>query len=118
MNINPIIESALSGLQHNGKAVNIAPLVLDATKKGDCYCTYYTYLDRDEAFADDEPQDSVTYGTVDLFCKGNHKTTIREIKTRLRAAGLMLGDVGPELYEDDTRYTHIPINFYIEDTEE
>lgn len=118
MNINPIIEDALDGLQYNGKTVNIAPNVLDQRRKGECYCTYYTYLDQDEAFADDEPQDSVTYGTLDVFCKGNIKALLRGIKTRLRAAGLMLGDVGPELFESDTGYLHVPINFYIEDTEE
>lgn len=118
MNINPIVEAALVGLQYRGKSVNIAPNVIDQVKKGECYCTYYTYLDQDEAFADDEPQDSVTYGTVDLFCKGNIKSVLRNIKIRLRTAGLTLIDVGPELYENDTGYLHVPINFYIEDTEE
>ncbi|MDU7339042.1 MAG: hypothetical protein E7L17_13115 [Clostridium sp.] len=116
MNINPIIESALSGLFHNSKAVNIAPLVLDTAKKGECYCTYYTYLDQDEYFADDEPVGGNTYGTVDVFCKGNYKSLIKEIKQRLQHVGFRV-KIGPEQYEQDTKFYHVSINVNIENTE-
>ena len=114
MNINPLIESALSGLTFGGKTVFYAPLVIPDNKKGKAYCTYYTYLEHDVVYADDEPQEAETFGTVDIFCKGDYKSLLQDVKGRLCSAGFIIGDVGPELYENDTGYYHVPVNIYME----
>lgn len=112
MNINPLVLSALSGLTFGGKIVSITPLAYTGTDT--VYITFYTYLDQDESFADDEPQTGGTYGTVDIFCKGNYKSLLADAKTRLKSAGFTIQSIGPEQYEKDTELNHIPINIYHE----
>ena len=116
MNINPLVENALAGLTYSGKLVPVSPIVNKEKVKPPVYITYYTYLDQDEFFADDEPQGGNTYGTVDIYCKGNYKTLLSDVKTRLRAAGFGT-TTGPEQYEKDTELFHVSLDFNIENTE-
>lgn len=114
MNINPLVESALSGLTRSGKAVPHGP----RPHKGDedAYITYYTYLDQSEFFSDDSPEYGITYGAVDIFCRGNFKALLVDVKARLRSAGFSVV-IGPEQYESDTKYNRVSIDISIEDLE-
>lgn len=114
MNINPLLESALFGLTRNGHFVPHGPR--PHAGDDDVYVTYYTYLDQPESFSDDSPEYGVTYGTVDIFCRGNFKSLLADVKARLRGAGFSV-TIGPELYESDTKYNHVSIDINIEDLE-
>ena len=109
-----LIESALSGMTYKGVAVPVAHLKYGKTAK--TYLVDYTYLDQDEYFADDDPQDGGTYSTVDIYSNDRDAmaTLYPDIKSRLRAAGFSIIQAGPELHEDDTGMNHWPINIYYE----
>ena len=114
MNVNPLIESALSGLMYNGKIVPVDFLTHEG--RTDAHITYYTYSDQDMVFGDDEPELGETSGTLDIFCRGDFKPLLSACKSRLRAAGFST-ETGPEQYEDDTGWNHVSLNFNIDDLE-
>jgi hypothetical protein len=116
MNINPIVLTALSGLMYGGKTVPVDPIVNKSDPKPDTYITFNNYLDQDEYFSDDEPDGGNTYGTVDIFCKGNYKSLLADVKNRLRTAGFRTS-TGPEQYEKDTGYYHVSLDINIENME-
>ena len=113
MNINPIVEKALYGIGCPVSAVRIKP-----GEKPETYITYYTVSESGELFADDEERAETTYGTVDLFSKTNYKKILKNIKSRLKKAGFMVTSSGPEMWENDTGYFHIPVSFYLESESE
>ena len=82
MNINPIIESALSGLTLNAKSVPVYPIVCTDATKPSTYITYYTVLEKDGAYGDADAVEADTTGTVDIFCKGNFKSLLEDVKYR------------------------------------
>jgi hypothetical protein len=116
MNINPLVESALSGLMYCGKPVPVDFITHEG--KAAAHITYYTYGEGDEYYADDEPEGGNIYGTVDVFCKmsGDYEELIETVKARLRAAGFRASK-GPEQYEKDADLYHASIDFNIENTE-
>ena len=114
MNVNPIIISALAGLTFNGEVVSVTPIVNTSSEKPNTYITYYTLLDKDEAYSDDEAMLSGTYVTVDIFCKGNYKALVENVKLLLKSAGFTIQSIGPEQYEKDTGLYHVPIDLYME----
>lgn len=107
MNINPIIEAAF-------KDFSVPIAFLEYTGKSETYLTYYTWLDKAENFADDESHASVVYCTVDIYSRGNFKNVLKQIKEILKQKGFTWTDNGPETFEKDTGYFHVPINFYYE----
>jgi hypothetical protein len=113
MNINPLILSALDGLTIGGKTVPVSPIVYNGPET--TYITFYTLLERDETYADDEAVQGATTATIDIFSKGNYKLLIADVKTRLKAAGFTITGSGPEIYESDTGLYHVPIDVYLED---
>ena len=88
MNISPIIETALSGLKLNAKIVPVYLIACTDITKPTTYVTYYTVLEKDGAYADDEEVETDTTGTVDIFCKGNFKSLLADVKARLKNGGL------------------------------
>lgn len=112
--IGDLIESTLSGLLYEETAVPIAHLKYSGTAR--TYIRYYAYLDQDESFADDEPQDGRTYETVDIYSNKRDALMelLPEVKSRLRSVGFSYLSAGPELYEDDSKMYHLPIDFYFE----
>lgn len=115
MNINPLIETALSDLKLNAKAVPVYPIVCTDKTKPTTYITYYTVLEKDGAYGDDDAVETDTTATVDIFCKGDFKSLLADVKARLKTAGFTISSVGPEQYETDTGYYHVPVDIYMED---
>ena len=113
MNINPLVLSALSGVTLGGKTVPVTPIVYTGAET--TYITFYTLLDKDEAYADDEAVQAATTATIDIFSKGNYKTLLADVKTRLKAAGFTIQGSGPEIYEKDTGFYHVPVDVYLEE---
>ena len=75
-------------------------------------------MERPADYADDEPQCEETSATVDVWCRGDFKLLLREVKNRLRAAGFSIQGIGPEQYESSTKTYHVPIDIYIEGMDE
>lgn len=113
MNINPFVLSALSGMTFSGKPISITPIVY--TGSDTTYITFYTVLDKDETYADDEAVQAATTATIDIFSKGNYKTLLADVKTRLKSAGFTIQSSGPEIYEQDTGFYHVPVDVYLEE---
>ena len=115
ININPIIESAFSGFEVNKKHIPIA--FLSYTGNADTYLTYYTWQEQPENFYDDDYHAEISYGTIDIFSKGNFKDILKKVKNKLKENGFIWTDNGPESFERETGYYHIPVNFYLEGCE-
>ena len=109
ININPIIESAFSDFEVNKKHLPIA--FLSYTGNADSYLTYYTWQEQPENFFDDEHHTEIAYGTIDIFSKGNFKGILKEVKKILKANKFTWTDNGPETFERETGYYHVPVNF-------
>jgi|GEM_PF-3186881 hypothetical protein len=114
MTINDTIETALANITYSEKAVPVAHLHYSGTEK--TYLQYYTYLDQDEFFADDTPQDGNMYCTVDIYSNKRDAlmALLPTIKSHLRTADFSTISAGPELYENDSKMYHLPINFSYE----
>lgn len=104
MNINPIIENAfknykipISHIKYNGKS--------------DSYLTYYTWQELPDDFSDDDNDIEIAYGTIDIFSKGNYKETLKDVKRILKDNDFLVTDVGAEMYEEETQFYHVPVNF-------
>ena len=112
--IGDLIESTLSGLAYQETAVPAAHLKYSGTAK--TYIQYCTYLDHDESFADDEPQDGEIYETIDIYSdkRDAPMDLLPEVKSRMRAAGFSYLSAGPELHEEDSGMYHLPVDFYFE----
>ena len=110
MNINPILERIFKDFEVDGKNIPIA--FLNYTGKSDTYLTYYTWFDKPEDFYDDEHHAEVAYGTIDIFSKGNFKNILKQQKNKLKQNGFTWTDNGPETFERETGYYHVPVNFY------
>ena len=115
ININPIIESAFSDFEVNKKHIPIA--FLSYTGNADTYLTYYTWQEQPENFYDDDYHAEISYGTIDIFSKGNFKDILKKVKNKLKENGFIWTDNGPESFERETGYYHIPVNFYLEGCE-
>lgn len=112
MNINPILEKAFENFEVDGLQIPIAFKKYSGTAS--TYLTYYTYLIKPESFADDQPIVSATYGTIDIFSKGNFKKIKKEVKKKLKEKGFTWTSDEAEDFEEDTGLFHVPVNFYIE----
>lgn len=112
MNINPILERIFKDFEVDGKNIPIA--FLNYTGKSDTYLIYYTWFDKPEDFYDDEHHTEVAYGTIDIFSKGNFKNILRQVKNKLKQNGFTWTDNGPETFEHETGYYHVPVNFFME----
>ena len=96
----------------NGKVILIS--FLNYTGNSDVYLTYYTWLEKPENFYDNENHSEIAYGTIDIFSKINFKDILESVKIKLKENGFIWTDNGPETYEQDTGYYHVPVNFCAE----
>ena len=111
MNINPKIEKIFSALKIDEKQIPIAYLQYFGTE--DVYLTYYTWSERPELFFDNDYDAEVCFGTIDVWSKKNFKSLVEIVKQKLKENGFIWTDNGTEMYEPDTGYFHVPINFYV-----
>ena len=112
ININPIIEKAFSDFKVDGKSIPIA--FLSYTGKADTYLTYYTWQEQPDDFYDDENHAEIAFATIDIFSKGNFKNILKKVKIKLKEIGFTWTDNGPEDFDKETGYYHVPVNFYAE----
>lgn len=111
MNINPMIEEIFSDFSVDGRYIPIS--YYQYFGKENTYLTYYTWNERPELFFDDDYHKEVCYGTIDIWSKGNFKDIAESVKQKLRENNFIWTDNGTEMYEPDTGYFHVPVNFYV-----
>jgi hypothetical protein len=111
MNINPKIEEAFKNFTVDGGKIPI--FFMHYEGKAEKYLTYYTWAQRAEDFADNDNHAEVCFGTVDVWSAKNYKDIVEAVKQTLKANGFTWTDNGPEFFEPETGYYHVPINFYI-----
>lgn len=112
ININQKIETAFANFIVNEKVIPIS--FLSYTGKSDVYLTYYTWFEKPDNFYDDEYHTEISYGTIDIFSKGNFKNILKKVKEKLKENGFTWTDNGPEDFDRETGYYHVPVNFYLE----
>ena len=110
MNINPLIETAFKDFTVSSKVIPIS--FMRYTGIATSYLTYYTWLEQPKDFSDDDYHSELVNGTIDIFSTGNFKSILEAVKQKLKQNGFTWTDNGPETYEDDTAYYHVPVNFY------
>ena len=109
-NINPEIETGFRDFIVDG--VNIPIEYQRYEGKASSYLEYYTWLIKPDNYSDDTPKVWIVYGTLDVYSKGNFKNILQKAVERLLELGFSVTDIEKEDYDDDTKYYHIPINFY------
>ncbi|GMO34272.1 MAG: hypothetical protein Pg6B_04660 [Candidatus Azobacteroides pseudotrichonymphae] len=115
MNINPKIEQIFKDFEVDGKQIPI--FFMNYSGKSDIYLTYYTWIEKPLAFSDDEYQEEISHITIDVWSKTNYKQIAEAVKQKLKNNNFMWTNNGPESYESDTKYYHLPMNFYIDSTQ-
>ncbi len=110
MNINPKIEKIFSNFAVNGEQIPIAYQQYFGIE--DIYLTYYTWAENPELFFDNVYETEVCYMTVDIWSKKNFKKVVELVKQKLQENNFTWTDNGPEMYDPDTGYFHVPVNFY------
>lgn len=98
MNINPVVTSALAPI-----GLPVEPNVYTGT--GD-YITFNYVDERPALNADDKDIMDATIVDIHCFTKGDPQAYKKTIRRRMRAAGFSIVST-QELYENDTKYTHI-----------
>lgn len=111
MNINPKIEEIFSNFEVDGVQIPIAYSGYFGTE--DVYLTYYTWSEKPELFYDDDYNSEVCYGTIDIWSKKNFKKILETVKQKLKENKFTWTDNGMEMYEPDSGYFHVPVNFFI-----
>lgn len=106
MNINPTIIAALASL-----SMPVAPNVYDG--QADEYITFNYADERPEIYANDTDISDATYVQVHYFTRSDPQINKKAIRRLLRAAGFTIYDTS-EIYESDTKFTHVIVSAWIE----
>jgi hypothetical protein len=83
------------------------------TYKGDAgtYITWQRILGEDAAFADDGAEAKEHSYRADIFSKSDYAALIVGTEKALKTSGFYGVSDGPETYEKDTAFFHMPISF-------
>lgn len=85
----------------------------------DTFITYQILNGNEEAFADDEGHAEEWTYRIDVYSRGDYTELLRNLRAHLRATGFYNIVTGPEMYEDDTGYYHMPVEAdYMREDEE
>ncbi len=106
MNVNPIIISALSPL-----GLPVSANIYEGS--ADEYITFNYADERPTVRADDTDILDETEIQVHYFTRGNPQTNKKAIRKALRASGFTILNTS-EFYENDTKFTHIVVEAWIE----
>ena len=82
------------------------------TDKAEEYITFQTLSGNGAAHADDDETAYEHFYRVDIFSKGDYTALLKQVKQGLKAAGFYGISVGAEMYENDTGFYHVPLDFY------
>lgn len=102
MTVNDVINQALSALPYER-----GRLPAKATAK--TYVSWFEVTDSTGYQASNRALRTVYLMQVDIYAKKPLTDQPEKVKAALRAAGLKIDSGGPEDYEEDTGYHHLPI---------
>lgn len=111
MNVNLKIEKIFENFIVDEKLIPIAYAQYFGGES--IYLTYYTWAENPELFADNDYHEEVCHCTIDIWSKENFKNVLEAVKQKLKQNNLTWTGNGPEMYEADTGFFHVPVNFYV-----
>ena len=86
------------------------------TGKAESWITYELLSGRDGNFADDAECTANYAYRAHIFSKRNYMPLLKQLRHALKSAGFHAAEIEAELYEQDTGYYHIPVQFnYMEE---
>ncbi len=77
--------------------------------RADAFITYQLVISAERDFSDDENAAEEYTFRIDLFSRRNHIALLQSVKRALKAEEFYSITAEAEIYEDDTKYYHIPI---------
>lgn len=83
--------------------------------KEDTYITFFTYLEQEEEFADNETILTGHYIHIDVFSKGNYNEIIKQAEKLLKANGFIKQRHFDAPYEKDTGFYHKILRYLYEE---
>lgn len=105
MNVNPLIINALSPLNIQVWPDYYIPETVDDIAP-DEYITFNYADERPTSYADGEPLEEEATIQVHYFTKGDPTEKKKQIRKLLSSAGFIILEI-MQLYEDDTKMTHV-----------
>lgn len=104
MNVDALLKTTLEGLGYPVER-------LKYDDKAKTYITYQLVVGRDVHFSDDENgAEEFTY-RVDIYSRGDYIALMRSAKRALKEAGFYGITFDPEVFEENTGYYHVPVEF-------
>lgn len=82
------------------------------TGKASVFITFQIVIGRETGFADDDGTAYEHFYRADIYSKADYVGLLRRAERALKAAGFYGITVNAEIYENDTGFYHIPIDFY------
>ena len=76
------------------------------------YLTFFEVLGQPDAYASNRPQRTIHTMQVDIWGRQPIGPEFITVAKALRAAGIRVASWGPQDYEPDTRWHHLPITCY------
>lgn len=109
--MNAEIEKLFDGFAVNGAEVPVWFQFYDG--HGEPYIVYSREYDDDSYSGDDALLGYVTYYDFDVYSKGNYLSIVEAVKKTLEGAGWTWqpSRSSGDMYESDTGYFHVTLNF-------
>lgn len=116
MNVKDKLVLALSNIKFNGEDVPISQIKDDGNQT---YITFQLLSEPTEMCADDEEEITSIYFSVDIYTNNiAFDSLVKNVRERLKKAGFIITNRGPEIYDKDTELYHIVTDCMIENLEE
>lgn len=115
MEFDELYSRALSGVAYGGQSVPAyqppVPCDPDTGRPPASYIVFNEVQARGAAWASNEPRRVERLVQVHVYTLDPEamRPIMREARLALRAAGVKIMYTGPQLYEDDTGYHHLPL---------
>ena len=93
-------------------SVDVPVKRLRYTGKADEYITFQRLRRDGTAFADDEETNRTHHYAADIFSKNDFIPLLEKVEQALKAAGFEDFSIETEMYEPDTGYNYVPVEFY------
>lgn len=112
--MNSLIETIFANFQVDGVSIPVS--FLRYTGKSTTYIVYLREDTDNSLSGDDEILGYVEYYDFDIYSKGNYLNIVESVKQIMKQNGFMWqpSKTSSDMYEDDTGYYHITLNFAIE----
>lgn len=112
-----ILFKALGDITFDKESVPVKQLKYSGDAK--TYITYQLILEQCGLSADNEEQEKIIHFSVDLYTNNSQfDSLVNTIRDKLKLAGFVITNRGPEIYDSDTELYHIVTDVSIENWEE